>query len=175
MNLSLTRNDPLNVELVRPDGVALYAVSTPFKMSGQTTKIMKYTAGDGSDAEASMDEIARINWHYIKTTRIIYKGEILEVNKFLPRPKKFTESRCFVAPNGQTYKWKLGYGWRLKTVGPDPQIVATYHPANKRADKGRIEVDVSVLDFLDLVITTWVYMEKTNRDHGGQANGTSAS
>ena len=63
----------------------------------------------------------------------------------------------------------------MKTVGPDSQVVATYHPANKRSDKGSMEVDVSVLDFLDMIITTWVYMEKSNRDHGGQADGTSAS
>lgn len=53
--------------------------------------------------------------------------------------------------------------------------MATYHPGSiLTGKKARVEVDVSVLDFIDLVIITWIYMEKTNRDHGGALVGSAA-
>ncbi|EKM56111.1 uncharacterized protein PHACADRAFT_184816 [Phanerochaete carnosa HHB-10118-sp] len=166
MDLIMSHSDPLKTELSTPDGRVLYSVSTPFKLSNCTTKILKYTPNDGvPEPSGSMQEVARINWHSIHPTRIIYNGQIMEVDKFLPRAGRFTDSRTFVGPDGRTYKWELSRAWHLDVDGEQPTTVVKYHYDNIfTRKKARLEVDASALDILDLIVVTWIYMEKTLRD-----------
>lgn len=92
MDLTLSHSDPTNTEFSTTDGRVLYSTSTPFRMSGQTTKISKCLPNDGSPGPSgSLQEVAKIDWHYIGSTKIIYNGQASEVDKFLPRAGKFTE------------------------------------------------------------------------------------
>ena len=82
MELILTPNSPKNTEISTPDGHVLYSVSTPNKLTGETTKIVKHAPSDGASESAEAgepQELAGINWHHLGTTRIIYNGEILEI------------------------------------------------------------------------------------------------
>lgn len=54
---------------------------------------------------------------------------------------------------------------QLDVDGAEPMTAATYYYDNiLTSRKAKLEVDASALDILDLIVITWVYMEKVLRD-----------
>lgn len=84
MELTLSENSPTQTHLLNSDGKPLYYTVTPSNMPRTTTKIFKCQIDEhGGPSEAS-EELARIHWHTIRSSRLIYNGEIVELSKFMP-------------------------------------------------------------------------------------------
>ncbi|EKM56112.1 uncharacterized protein PHACADRAFT_209610 [Phanerochaete carnosa HHB-10118-sp] len=70
----------------------------------------------------------------------------------------------------------MSLSWHLDVDGAQPMTVAKYYWANiLSGKKARLEVDASALDILDLIVITWIYMEKTYRDQGGVSVASAAA
>ena len=131
MELTLSHNSVINTDLLTAGGLPLYTISTPRKWSGRTTTIMKYMLGDDGRPTDENMELARIRWHHFGSSQLIYDGQILDFNVFMPynglarRYVRVVEPVCrnitwrcrvrtFVGSDGKSYRWRLG--WFTSTV-----------------------------------------------------------
>lgn len=171
MELTLTRDCAIATTLLTSNGQTLYTIASPNKWRLLTTTITRHVLNEGDGSEQSSTELGRINWHsFGRSTRIIYNGKIMEVSKFMPREGTWTRARCFVAPDGRSYRWKMGfttsYLERIEDAG-DHIVVAKMRQANPfKKRKASLHIDSSASHFLDLLVITWVYIEHRRRGHG---------
>ena len=84
MELILETDNPTSTALLNPDGNPVYSIKSPFKLTHWTSTIYKNVLDDNGNLTGAQEELARIQWHNINSTRLIFKGELLEVNKFMP-------------------------------------------------------------------------------------------
>lgn len=97
LELALSHNSPTNTTILSPDGSPLYVISTPFRWGRRTTTISNQSApgqptgskpqegtNDAAEDAAVPNELARIEWHSFQSSRLIYKGQILETKNFMP-------------------------------------------------------------------------------------------
>lgn len=84
MELTLSHDDPISTDLLTADGLPLYTISTPLKWPHRTTTIMKYVLDGDERPTGENTELARIHWHYFGNSRIIFNGQILDSNAFMP-------------------------------------------------------------------------------------------
>ena len=99
MLLTLSHYNPLNTVISDADKRTLYAVSTPFNVFRGTTKVHKSrlalrltgTNTDGlsvgspeSDGEDSMEELARIHWHALSGSRLVYNSQVVDITSIMP-------------------------------------------------------------------------------------------
>ena len=105
-DFTLTKYSPLNT-VVRDEHGTLYKISTPLNIFHGTTTVTKRTStstatsatpapssptepdteAESSESESEsfgLEEIARINWHYWSGTKVVYRGEIMEINALMP-------------------------------------------------------------------------------------------
>ena len=86
MELVLSHNSPTDTEMSTSDGRVLYSIATPGRWTQRTTKISKYSLGNGGTAPAGgPTELARINWHSWRHTQLIYEGQMMDFDTFLHR------------------------------------------------------------------------------------------
>lgn len=84
MELTLSNNCVIHTDLSTPDGQCLYTISTPSHLSRRTTTIIKYAQDEDGRSTGQSAELARIHWHYLGSSRLIYDGKIMEFDKFMP-------------------------------------------------------------------------------------------
>ena len=84
MELTLSHNSILNTDLSASDGRPLYSISTPKKWTRRTTTITRYSLDEDGHATEASTELARIHWHYFGSSRLVYDGKIVDLDKFLP-------------------------------------------------------------------------------------------
>ncbi|GJE88096.1 hypothetical protein PsYK624_041790 [Phanerochaete sordida] len=172
MELTLGRDNVIDTKLSTADGHCLYTITTPNKWRVLTTMVTKHEV-DGDGVEQSSTERGRINWHsFARSTRFIYDGKIMEAATFMPHDG--LRVRRFVAPDGKSYRWRTGWRSvhleRCEDKGAsesEPVIVVKMRQANPfKGRKPSLQVDDSVLQFLDLLVLTWVYVEHRRRGNG---------
>ncbi|KIP07518.1 hypothetical protein PHLGIDRAFT_118095 [Phlebiopsis gigantea 11061_1 CR5-6] len=107
--------------------------------------------------------MARIHWHWTSSSRLVWNGEIKDVEKMMPNTG-IVGSRVFTAPDGNQYKWRMritGCQLELKNGSKPQPIVA--RTRQKFTDiftrtKPSLEIDESLRPFLDLIVITWVHI-----------------
>ena len=88
--LKLTGRLPTNTALLNPDGKPLYTISTPYKWVRRSSTIFKHVIGEDGQPTDESEEIARIQWHLTRSSRMVFKGEIIELSTFLKSNKTRT-------------------------------------------------------------------------------------
>ena len=89
MKLILSRDSPANTQLSTEGGSLLYDISTPNKWKNVATNITKFTlSGGNSHPTGSPQELASIQYHAFSSTQIVYNGEAMNIDQFLPRKSK---------------------------------------------------------------------------------------
>lgn len=93
MQLQLSRNSTTNTVLSIPDGRPLYHIYTPGPLLRKTSFIYKIPETNTQryeDVEKMTEvvpnpeeEIARIHWHLLHSSKLIWDGKALEMKKFL--------------------------------------------------------------------------------------------
>ncbi|KDQ59873.1 hypothetical protein JAAARDRAFT_56805 [Jaapia argillacea MUCL 33604] len=160
---TFTRGSPLRTVLLDSQEQPVYKIETPFKWHGPTTTISRYS---GSYADQYDEEIARIHWHCFTTSFLVFDGRIVSISKFLKRAGLL--NRKFQAPDGREFKW-IATGLRsMKLVLND----GTKTLVAKMTDgwlftsnrKSRIEIFPAGQSIIDLIIITYVYVNKIRRD-----------
>ncbi|KAI0786265.1 hypothetical protein C8Q75DRAFT_288891 [Abortiporus biennis] len=159
----------------------IYRVSSPslFKIN-EPTKIFKVGSthpGESISSGNEVEDFARIHWHTLKSTRIIFKGESLELNSWLPRTDRWGSKRKFTGPDGRSYQWTLGpFESSLEVQDPTSpstpsvEVARTHQLTLFPKSRGYLEIKDTFVseisaDLLDLIIATWVYVEKMRIDN----------
>lgn len=104
MQLTLSRNSPINSVYRNQDGMPLYRVETPFKLVGKTSTIARFVSNSGtahdesvahvrSDNESDTDihlmrleekEVAQIHWHRFGKTMFKFGDHTVSVGTYMP-------------------------------------------------------------------------------------------
>ncbi|OBZ75166.1 hypothetical protein A0H81_04955 [Grifola frondosa] len=177
MELHFSRNFVANTVLSDSDGQLCYRICTPFKWSNKTTVIYricrgdnvasKTDNGDGSDEPYGSvnveEELAKIHWHVLDSSKLEYGGQIVDISKFMPRNGALGRTRTFKGPDDCSYIWHLG---RFKrSLADESKQVARLRRANFfTGRKAVLEVFPAGMHMLDLIVTTFVFVEKIRED-----------
>ncbi|KAK7677080.1 hypothetical protein QCA50_019978 [Cerrena zonata] len=178
MQLELTRNSTTSTVLRIPDGRAVYHIKTPGLFTRKTTTIYKIPemksqryqdAKKMHDVEPNPEEeIARIHWHNVQNSRLIWEGRAYDVQDILKSKHAWFEKKHFTGPDGKNYRWSISSGTAKVKIDdgskPAPVVVNTYQGNIFKRKQPALEVDDSVTFMLDLIVITWVYMETKRRD-----------
>lgn len=84
MELTLSRNTVLNTTLMNPKGQALYTVKTPWKWGRRTTTIYRHVLDAAGEPTEATEEIARIYWYYLHSSKLVYNGKITDFSTLMP-------------------------------------------------------------------------------------------
>jgi len=119
--------------------------------------------------EEGVDEIARIYWRMMGPSRIVYKGQIIEVDKFMPVGGFMWWYRTFQGPDGRSYTWRTGDITTHLFVndGKTKTEIARFHQPMLGAlskTKARLEIKPEGMHMVELIVLTWVFVEKRRRD-----------
>lgn len=154
MNFTLTRNSPLNTELVGP-GVT-YTVQTPGILKRHTT----VSRGGGA-------AVAQIDWHVLSADVLRMGSAEMKVGEFLQRAGILTSKRKFTA-GGTTYTWHPSRSGL--TLYRDKTSIATME--HKMFRGTTLHVSQEAASILDALVVTMIIMWRLRqRARGGGEGG----
>ncbi|CAE6439422.1 unnamed protein product [Rhizoctonia solani] len=154
---TLTKNDPSNTVLTDLDGNIAYKISTPSKVSNETTTITR--ADD-------LDVVAVIHWKTIEKNEITMNGITRKINDVFPHSSKWRTSRLITTGDGEVFKWK--YTSKLYCMSQSTGLnVATYYHilfADRRSNKSTIYIIPNAVQHSDILVVSWMVMERELRE-----------
>jgi len=111
------------------------------------------------------DAMGEIEWHVFGSSIFRIKGEEMQSNHFLPQRGITGCKRTFTGPGGRPYRWDVLYDVVVLSRDDGSKTeVARYHRSSLGIvgpkKKARLDVDPDVVHMLDLIILTFVYVEK---------------
>ncbi|CAE6509865.1 unnamed protein product [Rhizoctonia solani] len=146
---TLTKDDPSNTVLTDPDGDIAYKISTSYKFPNETTTI---TRADESDI------VAVVHWNAIGKNTITMNGITQNINDVFPHSSKTKSSRLVTTEDGETLKWK--YTVKLYCISQTTDLnVATFY-REWFGKKSTIDIAPSVVRHSDILVVSWMIMEK---------------
>ncbi|KDQ54826.1 hypothetical protein JAAARDRAFT_60287 [Jaapia argillacea MUCL 33604] len=160
--LTLTSDSPLRTFLLDEQDTPQYEISTPQFALSATTTIVRYTNG-------YEEEFAKIEWHSIRTTRLVYQGQIVNTNDFF-RPSGFLgRDQKFKAPDGREYKWSTNRrGMDLIQRDQPTNVLASFKEQSinifSPSRNARLDIYPAGQYMTDLIVTTFVYVEQKRRE-----------
>ncbi|KAI3601663.1 hypothetical protein WG66_009035 [Moniliophthora roreri] len=189
MKLQLSRNYLNATYTDTSTGRVIYKVTTPSApiVTGSTTisKVLPADIGlprrdsdrDGEEPnEERFASLGRIDWRTLHSSSIKILDQEMETKHFLRRDgragKLFGRNRVFTAPDGREYKWILGSHTSKLVLNDGNDIdVAKYHRENlgnlgiiEEKRRGVLEIYPAGEHMVDLILVTFVYVEKVRRD-----------
>ncbi|KAL4247829.1 protein of unknown function DUF6593 [Abortiporus biennis] len=117
------------------------------------------------------EEIARVEWHTFRSSSIIYKGQYLRLDDWLPKTGFFRKKRTFQGPDGRWYEWSGSSTSSLNMLrhrksSSRKKEIARMHQRGffRMTPRAYLEIDdrfvsEDIYDVLDLIVATWVYIE----------------
>ncbi|KAG2106636.1 uncharacterized protein F5147DRAFT_229803 [Suillus discolor] len=155
-----------NTVIKNEQGHVLYSTSTAFSFDTRVTVVKKHVPNEFNVGKVESSEVlAKIEWHTFASSVIKYDGMDLLASQFIPNKGILGRRRVFRGPDGLLYKWKIGP--RNCTLMLDGKEVARHHPMdigfNKPGHDAYLEVFSPVEHMLDLVVLTFIYVEKLRR------------
>ncbi|KAI9462956.1 hypothetical protein HD554DRAFT_2027397 [Boletus coccyginus] len=168
MLLNLSSESVRSTIFTNEAGQVLYKTSHPFKLGTMgTTTIQKIVPNaDPVDMRDQFDVMGEIEWRLFGSSIFRINGEEMQSNHFLPRHGITGRKRTFTGPDGRPYRWDMLFD--VVVVSTDNVEVARYHRGSLGIigpkKKPRLDVDPDVTHMLDLIILTFVYVEKLRMD-----------
>ncbi|KAG2146829.1 hypothetical protein DEU56DRAFT_157553 [Suillus clintonianus] len=155
-----------NTVITNEQGHVLYSTSTSFSFDTRVTVVKKHVPSEFNIGKVESSEIlAKIEWHTFSSTVIKYNGMDLVTSQFIPTKGITGRRRVFQGPDGLSYKWKIGPGECVLMLGGTE--VARHHPLKfsfkKTGHEAYLEVFPPVEHMVDLVVLTFIYVEKLRR------------
>ncbi|KAG9104696.1 hypothetical protein FRC06_000083 [Ceratobasidium sp. 370] len=172
---TLSKTSPINTTLADPGGTVVYEVS--FSLSPDFTNKWVYTLLEKVttpfgiyDRETTIkkrgETIATIQWKVFGKDTLTMDGGTSPIKEVLPRPRVFSTSRVYTCADGQQFKWKDSK--KLYCVSEDTGLnLATYYRNPfylLSSRKSTLDISSSGTPFADILVVTWVIMEKKARD-----------
>ncbi|KAH0835597.1 hypothetical protein J3R83DRAFT_9322 [Lanmaoa asiatica] len=177
MQLILSTESVRNAIFTHKSGQVLYKTTHPHYIGMSTTRIYKIKPNDDPmDMRDQFDVIGEIEWHLIGSSTLRLNGLDMQSNEFLPAHGIFGRKRTFTGPDGCPYRWDMVFDAVVLSRDDTSRTeVARYHRGSlgivgpKR--KPRLEVDPDVEHMLDLIVLTFVYVEKIRMDKDRENTG----
>ncbi|KIJ58385.1 hypothetical protein HYDPIDRAFT_119577 [Hydnomerulius pinastri MD-312] len=164
MRLTFSHSHCKNTEIFDEQDRQLYTVSTPSEWHEKTTITKHPRHGDRTS-----EVLAEIEWHFFHEDLIKFGGQDLEADTLLEQ-RNWSTGRYFTGPDGRSYKWKHDprHCWLKEDVEGSDVELAKFHPRNAGWNKPEhppyLEVSDSLEHMLDLIIITFIYVEKLRHD-----------
>ncbi|TFY53667.1 hypothetical protein EVG20_g10012 [Dentipellis fragilis] len=197
MNLHVSRSSILNTVLRDDSGEPRYRIetSTTNPLRDQETTVSRFLPGpttSGSEEQSHPrstntddetdilmrglpeEEIARIEWHQVKSTVFKWSGQNpVDVSTYMPYTGLLMRKRAFTATDGQSYAWKYGSTRSsLSRNDSSSARIAQYHKRSYgiigKTHKAYLEISPEGLNIADEIVVTFVYIER-RRDQREEA------
>ncbi|KAF8123563.1 hypothetical protein EV363DRAFT_1403819 [Boletus edulis] len=170
MQLTLSSESVRNAVFTNESGQVLYKTTHPHHIGMGTTTIHKIKPNDDPmDMRDQFDVMGEIEWHLIGSSTFRLNGQDMQSNEFLPSRGILGRKRTFTGPNGCPYRWDMVFeAVVLSRDDMSRAELARYHRGSlgivgpKR--KPQLDVDPAVEHMLDLIVLTFVYVEKIRMD-----------
>ncbi|KAH7921062.1 hypothetical protein BV22DRAFT_756907 [Leucogyrophana mollusca] len=168
MHFVLSTSSVRNTIMTNEQGQAVYMTNTPSKMGSRTTTVSKIRPNEKkSDMRDEFDSIAEIEWHFFASSIFRMNGKEVRTKDFIPSGGLQGRRRTFTGPDGKSYKWVLNFtSVSLELADGSQKNLASFQRAGAFGQKSGAVLEVSplVAHMLDLVIITFIYVEKLRRD-----------
>jgi len=183
MKLILSDDSPLSTIITNSSGQSLYHIDTPYRQGPRTTIIRRSrnapvsyssstkdtpsvlsegeTLTNGRDNEFS--ELASIEWHTFASSKLRYEGKEVDLKQFMPNEKSFARGRRIITGlDGRTYRWNHPV---LELNDGSKTPIAVYKRRRCRSrEQAMLEIMPEGEHMPDLIVITWVYVEKIIRN-----------
>lgn len=170
MHLVLSAESVRNTIMTNENGQVLYKTSTPFSIGTRTTTFYKVVPNsDPDDMQDHLEAIGEIEWNLMGSSVMRLHGQEMMTDTFIPRHGITGRKRTFMGPDGFSYRWDMDFRVvRLSRNDATRQELARSHRRSlgiigPRRDPS-LDVDPSLMHMLDIVILTFVYVEKLRMD-----------
>ncbi|KAI6124349.1 hypothetical protein EV401DRAFT_1856784 [Pisolithus croceorrhizus] len=191
MRLILSSEGVRNTTMTNEDGQVLYKTSTPFRFGARTTTLYKVVPNtDPDDMRDRLEAIGEIEWHAIGPSVMRLHGQAMMTDTFIPRHGiRGRSKRTFEGPDGLPYRWDMdfkfvrvctcpkvchdspaltGFCTQLSRNDATRQELARFHRQRIGIIGSRrdpyLDVDLAVMHMLDMVVLTFIYVEKLRMD-----------
>jgi len=183
MKLILSDDSPLSTIITSSSGEALYHIDTLYKQGHRTTIIRRSRNAPASYSSSTKDtqsvlsegetitnerdnefsELASIEWHTFASSKLRYEGKEVDLKQFMPNEKSFSRGRRVItAPDGRTYRWNHPV---LELNDGSKTPIAVYKRSRCRSrEHATLEIMPEGEHMRDLIMITWVYVEKIIRN-----------
>jgi len=156
--------------------------------------------GHGSDNTRSLPEgeggydldtetIATIEWRLLQSSVFWIGSRVVNADSFIPSHGFFSKKRTFVGPDMVPYVWKIDTGiptlrvegsLRLHRNDGSDAYITSYKCSSGgllpgRRSPGYLEIYPMGMHMIDMIIVTFVYMEKQRVDMEARAHRGAAS
>lgn len=87
MDLHISYRSTNTTVLSNDAGETLYTIVSPLQFPRGTTTIYQHPRDANSNCTDEPKELARIHWHTIRSSQLVYDGQIHETNNFFTRSR----------------------------------------------------------------------------------------
>ncbi|KAL4080488.1 hypothetical protein J3A83DRAFT_13079 [Scleroderma citrinum] len=176
MRLVLSNESVQNMVMTNETGQVLYKTSTPFRFGIRTTTLYKVVPNESpEDMLDNFEVIGEIVWHWIGPSTMRLHGEEMKTNQFIPRQGIWGTKRTFTGPDGRSYKWDMDFSIVRLSRNDDQteQELARSHRRHYGLVGSKrdpyLEVHPDLGHMLDMVILTFIYVDKLRMDNENAA------
>ncbi|KAF8123566.1 hypothetical protein EV363DRAFT_1455362 [Boletus edulis] len=178
MRLTLSSESVRNAVFTNESGQVLYKTTHPHHIGMGTTTIHKIKPNDDPmDMRDQFDVMGEIEWHLIGSSTFRLNDQEMQSNEFLPSRGILGRRRTFTGPDGCPYGWNMVFTKAVVLSRDDESRaeLARYHKGSLGIvgpkHKPRLDVDPAAEHMLDLIVLTFVYVEKIRTDKDGENTG----
>ncbi|KAH7921065.1 hypothetical protein BV22DRAFT_1049898 [Leucogyrophana mollusca] len=167
MRLILSSEHVRDATFTDSHGQVLYKTDTPFRLGSRTTTLSKIRPSRGF--RDHFEVLGTIKWHKYSSTVFRFGGNELKTKDFIPSGGVLRRKRTFTGPDGRSYRWELGSKVVVLYLNSTFKTeVARLHRRSLgiigRKKSPYLEVSPQVEHMLDLIILTFIYVEKLRMD-----------
>lgn len=170
MRLILSQEGVCNTVMTNEDGQALYKTSTPFRFGKRTTTLYKVVPNENpEDMQDNFEIIGEIEWHAISSSTLRLHREEMKTKDFMPRHGLWRNKRTFTGPDGRSYRWNSELS--VVHLSRDDETCRELARSHRREwgitgakRDPYLEVDEELGHMLDIVVLTFIYVEKQRMD-----------
>jgi len=179
MILTLSSESVRNTVFTDERGLPVYKSTTPFRLGTRSTTISRQVSSE-SRSEDPIEVMGRIDWRCFGSSIFTIGGQRLESNAFLPRHGFFGNKRTFTGPDGRRYRWDMNYRDVVLSLDDTSKTeIARYHRATLgiigKRRSACLEIASDAEHMLDLVVLTFIYVEKLRMEKEARRRGAAAS
>ncbi|EDR10699.1 uncharacterized protein LACBIDRAFT_315364 [Laccaria bicolor S238N-H82] len=178
MHLYLSSNEPWNATYANEEGQPIYKTSSPRMVLSRKISVHKIIPNASEeDLQDRFAHLAEVEYKRFTPSRIRYGGDDLLTSEYFRKTKEWGDlgkGRIFTGPDGKEYKWKLGMRVpELVTNDRSERPVAIYRRGRigvvREARPPSLEILPEAEHMVDLIVVTFVYIEKLRMDRDNQS------
>ncbi|KAJ8583985.1 hypothetical protein M405DRAFT_774760 [Rhizopogon salebrosus TDB-379] len=169
-----------NTVITNRQGMVVYKTNTPeptFDWLGTTTIYKPKPNADQYDTSDQFEVMGEIEWHIFRPSKFRFGGNEVEAKRFIERRGLMGRKRVFTGPDGRSYRWDMVSRTRVVVLSLNDgsrTVVARSHRVTGRRRKATLEISPTLAPMMDVVILTFVFVEKLRMEKEQVLKGTAS-